>query len=419
MGRKISLGAALTFMIIAVTLVFSVTMVFSIRNFNNKVSSIIEREGMYEKFTEIDTYVRQNYSGGIDETALMDAVAQGYLSGIDDRYADYLSAEEYAEYLKSETGAVSGVGVSVAMESSGYMQVTQVYEGSAASGAGIQPGDLIIKIDDIDITADTFDAASELLTGDAGTKVTMTVRRDDEDTEMEITRRTLTINTVFATTFGDFAYIRVGDFAESTPDQFVKAVEGAVDAGAKTLIFDVRSVNTGLVSSAATMLDRLLPAGDLLSVSYSSGETEVLYTSSARQIGLPMVVLVNEGTAGAAEFFAAGMKDFNKAKLVGAQTAGYGSMQQMFMLEDGSAIRITIGNYTLCNSGASWEGTGIVPDHAVPLDYAFEFTDVTLLDSALDTQLAKAIEVASSTIAPVPEESAAETSAGTASASQG
>lgn len=219
MGRKISLGAALTVTVIAVTLVFSVTMVFSIRNFNNKVSSIIEREGMYEKFTEIDTYVRQNYSGDIDETALMDAVAQGYLSGIDDRYADYLSAEEYAEYLKSETGAVSGVGVSVTMESSGYMQVTQVYEGSAASGAGIQTGDLIIKIDEIDITADTFGAASELLTGDAGTKVTMTIRRDDEDTEMEITRRTLTINTVFITTFGDFTYIRVSDFAESTPDQ--------------------------------------------------------------------------------------------------------------------------------------------------------------------------------------------------------
>jgi len=417
MGRKISLGAALTITIIAATLVFSVTMVFSIRNFNNKVSSIIEREGMYEKFTEIDTYVRQNYSGDIDETALMDAVVQGYLAGINDKYADYLSAEEYAEYIKAETGTVSGVGISVTMESSGYMQVTQVYEGSAAAGAGIQPGDLIIKIDDIDITADTFDAASELLTGDAGTKVTMTVRHDDEDTEMEITRRTLTINTVFSTTFGDFAYIRIADFAESTPDQFVKAVESAVDAGATALIFDVRSVNTGLVSSAATMLDRLLPSGDLLSVTYSSGETEVLYTSSARQVGLPMVVLVNEETAGAAEFFAASLKDFNKAKIVGAQTVGYGSMQQMFMLEDGSAIRITVGNYTLCSSGTSWEGTGITPDHVVALDYVPDFSDVTLLDSTLDTQLAKAIEVASSTMNVTPEESGTETSAETESAS--
>ncbi|HXK77302.1 MAG TPA: S41 family peptidase, partial [Oscillospiraceae bacterium] len=307
--------------------------------------------------------------------------------------------------------------ISVAMESSGYMQVTQVYEGSAAAGAGIQPGDLIIKIDDIDITADTFDAASELLTGDAGTKVTMTVRRDDEDTEMEITRRTLTINTVFSTTFGDFAYIRISDFTESTPDQFVKAVESAVDAGATALIFDVRSVDTGLVSSAATMLDRLLPSGDLLSVTYSSGETEVLYTSSARQVGLPMVVLVNEETAGAAEFFAASLKDFNKAKIVGTQTVGYGSMQQMFMLEDGSAIRITVGNYTLCNSGTSWEGTGITPDHVVALDYVPDFSDVTLLDSTLDTQLAKAIEVASSTMNVTPEESDTETSAETESAS--
>ena len=397
MGKKITLGTAITLIIIAVAITVSLTMVLALRNFNEKVSGITERENMFAKFTEIDNYVRQNRSD-IDEETLMDGVAKGYLSGINDPYALYMSAETYSAYVAASSQTVAGVGITASMDSDGYMLVGKVYEGSTAASAGILPGDLIIKVDDINLSADTYADAETLLIGEAGTKVTLKVRRDGEDTEMEITRRVLTPTNVTAVPFDNYYYIRVDDFTESTPDQFSKAVEKAISAGAQYLVFDVRSVNSGLVSSAATVLDRLVGYGDMLYVEYNDGSKETLYTSNSRETDIPMVVLVNESTAGAAEFFAAGLRDFGKAKIVGMQTAGVGSLQKIYKLDDGSAIQLTIGKYYLANSKTAWEGSGVVPDHMVSLDYTPDFSNLSAIDPGFDAQFAKAIEVASASI---------------------
>lgn len=397
MGKKITLGTAITLIIIAIAITISLTMVLALRNFNEKVSSITERENMFAKFTEIDNYVRQN-RGDIDEEELMDSVAKGYLSGIDDPYALYMSAEAYSAYVAASSQTVAGVGISASMDSDGYMLVGKVYEGSTAASAGILPGDLIIKVDDINLSADTYADAEALLIGEAGTKVTLKVRRNGEDTEMEITRRVLTPTNVATIAFDNHYYIRVDSFTESTPDQFSKAVEKAISAGAQYLVFDVRSVSSGLISSAATILDRLVGSGDMLYVEYNDGSKETLYTSNSRETNIPMVVLVNEGTSGAAEFFAAGLRDFGKAKIVGTQTAGVGSMQKTYKLDDGSAIQLTIGKYYLANSETAWEGVGINPDHAVSLGYVADFSNLSTIDPSIDTQLAKAIEVVSAAI---------------------
>ena len=397
MGKKITLGTAITLIIIAIAITISLTMVLALRNFNEKVSSITERENMFAKFTEIDNYVRQN-RGDIDEEELMDSVAKGYLSGIDDPYAIYMSAEAYSAYVAASSQTVAGVGISASMDSDGYMLVGKVYEGSTAASAGILPGDLIIKVDDINLSADTYADAEALLIGEAGTKVTLKVRRNGEDTEMEITRRVLTPTNVATIAFDNHYYIRVDSFTESTPDQFSKAVEKAISAGAQYLVFDVRSVSSGLISSAATILDRLVGSGDMLYVEYNDGSKETLYTSNSRETNIPMVVLVNEGTSGAAEFFAAGLRDFGKAKIVGTQTAGVGSLQKIYKLDDGSAIQLTIGKYYLANSETAWEGVGINPDHAVSLGYVADFSNLSTIDPSIDTQLAKAIEVVSAAI---------------------
>lgn len=397
MGKKITLGTAITLIIIAIAITISLTMVLALRNFNEKVSSITERENMFAKFTEIDNYVRQN-RGDIDEEKLMDSVAKGYLSGIDDPYALYMSAEAYSAYVAASSQTVAGVGISASMDSDGYMLVGKVYEGSTAASAGILPGDLIIKVDDINLSADTYADAEALLIGEAGTKVTLKVRRNGEDTEMEITRRVLTPTNVATIAFDNHYYIRVDSFTESTPDQFSKAVEKAISAGAQYLVFDVRSVSSGLISSAATILDRLVGSGDMLYVEYNDGSKETLYTSNSRETNIPMVVLVNEGTSGAAEFFAAGLRDFGKAKIVGTQTAGVGSLQKIYKLDDGSAIQLTIGKYYLANSETAWEGVGINPDHAVSLGYVADFSNLSTIDPSIDTQLAKAIEVVSAAI---------------------
>ena len=322
MGKKISLGTALTLILIAITITFTLTMVLALNRFNERVSSITERENMFAKFTEIDNYVRYNHDEAIDESVLMDAVAKGYLSGINDPYAKYMNASEYSAYISTSGETISGVGLICSMDSDGYMLVDNVYEGSTAASAGIVPGALIVKVDDINLTKDNYSQAEALLTGDAGTKVSLTVRRDSEDTEMEITRRVLVPTTVYSTTFSDVHYIRINDFSEGTPDQFSKSVEKAISAGAAALVIDVRSVNTGLDSAAAEMIDKFAPAGDILYVEYQTGNTEVLYSSNSRDTVIPTVVLVNEMTTGPAEFFAAGLRDFGIASIVGSQTAG-------------------------------------------------------------------------------------------------
>ena len=408
MGKKISLGTALTLILIAITITFTLTMVLALNRFNERVSSITERENMFAKFTEIDNYVRYNHDKAIDESVLMDAVAKGYLSGINDPYAKYMNASEYSAYISTSGETISGVGLICSMDSDGYMLVDNVYEGSTAASAGIVPGDLIVKVDDINLTKDNYSQAEALLTGDAGTKVSLTVRRDSEDTEMEITRRVLVPTTVYSTTFSDVHYIRINDFSEGTPDQFSKSVEKAISAGAAALVIDVRSVNTGLDSAAAEMIDKFAPAGDILYVEYQTGNTEVLYSSNSRDTVIPTVVLVNEMTTGPAEFFAAGLRDFGIASIVGSQTAGYGSLQQIYKLNDGSAIQLTIGKYYLANSKTSWEGIGVTPDYIISYDYTtLNFSDLSMLDTGVDVQLSKAIEVAASSVAvSAPEEDA-------------
>lgn len=400
MGKKISLGTAVTLILLAITMTFTLTMVVALRNFNEKVSSITERENMFAKFTEIDNYVRYNINESINESVLMDAVANGYISGIDDPYAKYMNAETYSAYLEASGKTISGVGVICTMDSDGYMLVNTVYEGSTAATAGIVSGDLIVKVDDINLTAENYSKAEALLTGEAGTKVSLTIRRNSEDTEMEITRRVLVPTTVYTTTFNDTQYIRINDFSEGTPDQFSKAVEKAVSAGAKSIVVDVRSVNTGVFSAAAEMVNKFASSGDILYVEYNSGNSEVLYTSNSRFTDIPVVVIVNEMTSGAAEFFAASLRDFGVASIVGYQTAGYGSLQQTYKLSDGSAIQLTVGKYYLANSNTAWEGVGVTPDYLVAFDYTtLNFTDISTLDSTMDIQLSKALEIASSSVA--------------------
>ncbi|MBR5310516.1 MAG: hypothetical protein IKU42_05285, partial [Oscillospiraceae bacterium] len=140
------------------------------------------------------------------------------------------------------------------------------------------------------------------------------------------------------------------------------------------------------------------------------GESEVIYSSNARETVIPIVVIVNESTSGAAEFFAAGLRDFGKAKIIGTQTMGVGSLQEIYRLDDGSAIQLTVGKYFLANCKTAWEGIGITPDHVVTIDYVLDFTDITMLDATMDTQLAKAIEVASSSVIPKESENTEESS---------
>lgn len=393
MNKKISLGAALALMLVITAVTFSVTMLFSEQMFNRTVSNISQREAQYEKLSEIDKYVRANFDGTIDDNRLNDHIAAGYIAGLNDPYCTYITAEQYATIKQESEGKIVGIGITVSKNESGYIHVDEVYPDSPAEQANLKAGDLIIKVNDIDVTSDSYEQARNSITGKAGTKLSLVVRRDMEDhTIQEITRRSVQKPTVYSGMYGEAGYIRITDFNTNTYDQFRKAVDDLRNnRSAKALIFDVRNNEGGSLESVLKILDMLLPEGDIATATYKGGETKVLGTSDASCIKLPMVVLTNNKTASAAELFTQALRDYGVAKSVGETTMGKGVMQNTQPLKDGSAIRLTIAKYNPPKS-ANFNGIGIKPDYEVTLNEAQKQMSA-LLDETTDPQLKKAIEL--------------------------
>ena len=392
MNKKISLGAAICFMAIAAAASFVITMYYSLNIFNSKMANVTEREELYSKLAEIDKLVRSNFLGDIDEEALKDSIADGYIKGLGDPYSVYMTQEEYRQYQQRNAGELIGIGVSAMLDNSGYLLVTAVSSGSPAEAAGLQKDDLLIKIDGKDVLAMGYDAASEAIEGEDGTVVSLVYRRAGEETTVDITRkRVKDSGVVYRVMDGGIGYVKLGGFNATTPSDFKYAVEDLISQNVSGLVFDVRGNSGGLVSSVAEILDYLLPAGDLISQTNHKRETTVLYTSDADFIDLPMMCLIDGDTASAGELFACDLRDFRAAELVGVTTYGKGVLQTAFPLEDGSAISATTAYYNP-HSGVNFQGVGVKPDYEVTLT-AEQKQNLASLDEHTDPQLMKAISV--------------------------
>ena len=397
MNKKISLGATITLMIMAAAVTFSITMIYYMDVFNGKVYNLKERETMYSKLSELDRIIRANYINDIDEDALNEALADGYVIGSGDKYGRYFTPEEYEAYMIDLEGRIVGIGVMAEMDPSGYILIREVYEESPAAIVGLQPGDLIIKVDDLDVNAETYEQASQAIRGEEGSKVNITYRRESEDTTIEVTRRKVDVPTVFSRMIeGNVGYVQAKEFNDSTSTQFSNQVDVLIGQGAQALIFDMRNNGGGTLTSVTKMLDKLLPEGDIVSAVYKDGTVDILAKSDENEINLPMVVLTNNRTASAAELFTQALRDYNKAKSVGTTTYGKGTMQAVKKLNDGSAINVTVARY-LPPSGISYDGEGIKPDYEVELTADME-ANLENLDEMTDPQLRKALEVVISSL---------------------
>ena len=384
MNKKIALGAAIAFMAIVVAATMALTRMWALRSFNGKVNDLVNREERYSKLAMIDDMVRENYNGSIPQEGLMDAISQGFMEGIGDPYAQYYSSTQYQRLQNEYSGKSVQIGIVEAKDDSGYILVTEVYPDSPAMAAGIEAGDLIVKIDDMDVSADNYYEAIANLRGEAGSTVSLTIRRNNEDRELpNITRRFVETPSVSSELLVDqIGLIRFSQFNNTTPDQFIKQVDALMDEGAIGLILDVRGVDTCTIDPVADVLDKLLPAGELVYTSDKSNSLTVLKSSDAREVDLPMAVLINEKTTCESELFAAVIRDYGKGRLVGVKTFGKGTVQRILPLPDGSgAIRLTTALY-LPPSQKSFDKEGIKPDFEVKMNeelMALPETDLQLL----------------------------------------
>lgn len=367
MSRKVNLAVAATVTLIAMAVTFSITMVLSMDMFNSTVSSVKNKERMYNKLSEIDRYVRDNEYFDINEDTLNDTIASGYMLGISDKYARYYSAKAYTEKVGVESGRLMNIGVSVIKDSSsGYARIIRVYDNSPASEIGLQVGGFITTIGDVSVrTMSDTAAINSALLGEEGTTVSITYLNPDrqEQPAVELVRSNYTTATVFTQLTEDgCGYVCIDAFASTTGTEFRTAVENLVDQGAKALVFDLRN-NTGeSLDAALVAADYCVPAGLMAQSQAKDGTLTDLRISDDHEITLPMVCLVNGNTAGGAELFANALRKMAGASIVGTTTAGKGvvlSNPQSF--SDGSAAVITIG-LLLDNEGQSWNGTGLTPD---------------------------------------------------------
>ena len=382
MNRKISVGMAVTIVILAMTVTFSITMLIAMRLFDSTVSSVKEKESMYNKVAEVDRYVRSNDYYTIDETMLYDRLTAGYLLGTGDKYARYYTANAYTELMNQQSGKVMGIGVELGMDQTGYARVTRVYEDSPAQEAGIVVGDYITAIDGTDVKSlSGVDAVQSRLQGEAGTIVNVTwLDSKAASRTTDLTHSGYTSTTVDYQMLDSVGYIKIRQFDGSTPSELDYAIRSLTTSGAQSLVFDLRDNPGGLLSELITILDHLLPQGDLF-VSVDGNGKETVTQSDSVCVKVPMAVIVNGNTYSAAEFFAAALQEYDWATIVGQNTTGKGRSQTTIALPDGSAVHISSRKYLTPNRVDLSEQGGLVPDVVV----------APAADSDVDAQLEAAI----------------------------
>lgn len=399
MSKKVSLGVAATVTLIAMAVTFSMTMTVSMNMFNNTVSSVKNKERMYNKLSEVDRYVRANEYFDINDDTLNDTIASGYMLGISDRYARYYSAKAYSERVGLANGRLMGIGVAVVKDpSSGYARIIRVYDNTPATNVGLEVGGFITDIGDTSTRSmsDTATMTSALL-GEEGSTVNikyLTPLREEQSFEIiHANYTTPSISTVRLMDNG-VGYLRIDSFTSGTAVEFRNAVNSLTNQGATSLIFDLRDNSGENLNAALVATDYCVPSGLIAQSQDKGGNVTDLRMSDENEITLPMVCLVNGSTASGAELFANALRKMAGATIVGSTTAGKGVLlSDPQSLSDGSAVVITVG-ILLDNEGKNWNGTGLTPDVDASLtnDEQSSYYDFTVDN---DPQITKAINAIS------------------------
>lgn len=322
-----------------------------------------------EKLQELQSLLDQMYIGEIDQEYMIDMAAAGMVQGIEDQWSYYLPASEMQAYHDSMANSYVGIGITVArLEDGSGFQVQRVEPDSPAQKSGILPMDVIIGVDGVMVPDVGMDAALDMVSGEQGTDVKLTVLRDETQTEVIVTRDLVLVEVAYGKMVTDqIGYVHITNFDSRCAQESIAAIESLMEQGAQALIFDVRFNPGGYRHELVKLLDYLLPKGDLFkSVDYRGREQ--VDVSDASCVEVPMAVLINGDSYSAAEFFAAALKEYDYAVTVGQNTTGKGYFQQLYNLSDGSAVNLSVGKYFTPNGVSLAEVGGLKVDIPVDVD---------------------------------------------------
>ena len=387
MNRKVSLGAAVAAGILAVALTVSATMMIAMRHFSALVSDVGQRQAMYDYLDEIDSAARGKYT--IDEELLRTALAKGYLNGLNDPYAAYVSAEEYKTVQSELAGNYTGFGFRVTVAEN-RLVVSYVAETSPAALAGVKKGDVVTVVDEEAMDGTSYTTMADKLANNE--KMLLTVSRDGVESGVELTVNTYTDPGVEGYIVQDtVGYIRLRFFNNLTAMQFKNVYNELTRQGAQYFVFDLRNNTGGSVAAVKEILGYLLPSGPYATC-VQKNTTETYTASDPYEMTARSATLVNGNTEGEAEFFAGVLQDLSKTTVVGTSTAGKAVIQEYFSLvSDKAAVRLTVGEIKLMKSGENWADKGLMPDRLKDLSYD-KMQRFDLLTYSEDDQLRAAVE---------------------------
>lgn len=398
LNKKISLGICIALIAITAAATFSATMVFSKSIYNKLIGNISQRSQMYSSIDEINQIVNNYFYGSTQNTNRINAsLSDGYVNGLEDSASRYMTAEEYSEYTARLEGGVTGIGVETAYDyQNDKFVITHVYAESPAETAGLLKGDVITAIGNVTVTRKNYASLSENLFGSILSSVEIEYERGGETKTVEPLLG-FSMPSVIGRAEGNVGYIRISGFYKNTAKEFKAEIDKLTTAGVESFVFDVRNTSDGSIDYAAQVIDVIVPAisGNIAVAKDKNGEIykNKIYTAEYSSVNKPIAVLVNGATSGPAELFACDLRDISQALIVGTKTAGVGTMQELFTLENGGAILLTVAVVEPKNGAdAVYDGKGIEPGVNVTL-IGGDDSNISLLTGEQDNQLTTAINL--------------------------
>ena len=330
----------------------------------------------------------------VNASKLSQGSVQGLVSSLGDPFTIYFDPAQYKRLLQSYQGQYTGIGIYLNFSSGSYPAITATVPGSPAAEAGLMAGDQITKVGDRDTKGITADQATALIQGAAGTKVTLTISRGGQTMTFTITRAEIQVPTVRSATVGNnVLYVRIYQFGAQTSKEFGAALSSGLK-GSSGMVLDLRGDPGGFISAADDVITQFVTSGETFETRGRSGTDRHQVGATHAAANVPLVVLVDANSASASEIVAGSLQVHGRAKLVGTKTFGKGSVQQDFVLADGSDIHLTVERWYLPN-GVTIDHKGLTPDVTVTLASASDAYDVTQpsLGYGKDAQLNAALSL--------------------------
>ena len=322
-------------------------------------------------FTEVFARIKNDYVEPIEDTALLENAIRGMLSGLDPHSA-YLVPDDYQELQAGTSGEFGGLGIEVGMED-GFVKVIAPIDDTPAQQAGVEAGDLVIRLDDTPVKGMSLADAVKVMRGKPGTDIVLTIVREGvaRPIKITITRAVIHVTSVRSRPLEPgYGYVRISQFQLRTGESLREAVgklrEGTGDDDLKGLVLDLRNNPGGVLNAAVSVSDAFLDNGIIVYTEGRMDDAKLTFSAKGSDIldGIPLVVLVNAGSASASEIVAGALQDHGRAVIMGEKTFGKGSVQTILPLGNGSALKLTTARY-YTPSGTSIQARGIVPDIAL------------------------------------------------------